>query len=107
MSFTGNEGGYITLAQGQTWTGNHRTANPTMVKAHFYGKTKLNEMLAQSGCVGLRMYRAIDDAGCLELVIVGVTANGTDMTSGLLLDRSIPCPSACDPSSSLNGGGGQ
>src|SRR5438552_9036588 len=96
MSFTGEEGTYITLTQGSTWTANHRTANPNMVKAHFYGKTKLSALLNQTGCVGLRMYRAIDDTGILELVIVGVTSAGADMTSGLLLDRSVPCPSMCD-----------
>lgn len=107
MSFTGDEGSYITLTDGSAWTGNYRTANPSAVKAHFYGKNKLNEMLAQTGCVGLRMYRAIDANGVLELVIVGVNSSGADLTSGLILDRSVPCPSNCDASSALNGGGGQ
>ena len=71
----------------------------------FYGKTKLNEILAQSGCVGIRAYRAIDDHGVLEFVLVGVTSAGADMTSGLRLDSSVPCPSMCDGGSSLNGGG--
>jgi hypothetical protein len=107
MSFTGEEGAYITLTQGNAWTANHRTANPNMVKAHFYGKTKLSAILNQSGCVGIRMYRAIDDAGVLELVLVGVNSSGGDLTSGYLLDRSTPCPTYCDSGSSLNGGGGQ
>src|ERR1035437_3617944 len=78
MSFTGNEGTYVTLNQGGTWTGNYRTANPNAIKAHFYGKTKLAEMLNQTGCVGLRMYRAIDENGAAQLVIVGVTSAGAD-----------------------------
>jgi len=107
MSFNGNEGTYITLGQGSTWTGSHRSANPTAVKAHFFGKNKLTEMLNQSGCVGLRFYRAIDDTGALQLVVVGVTSAGADMTSGLILDKSALCPPYCDAGSSLNGGGGE
>ncbi len=107
MSFNGNEGTYITLTQGSTWTASHRTANPTAIKGHFFGKTKLQEMLNQTNCVGLRFYRAIDDAAALQLVVVGVLADGTDMTTGLILDRSFLCPPYCDAGSSLNGGSGQ
>lgn len=107
MTFNGNEGAYISLTQGTTWTGTYRSANPTAVKAHFYGKNKLVEMLNQTGCVGLRMYRAIDDTGAAQLVLVGVTASGADITSGLILDRSLLCPPYCDGGSSLNGGSGQ
>jgi hypothetical protein len=107
MAFNGNEGTYITLAQGNTWTGSYRSANPNGIKAHFYGKTKLTEMLNQTGCVGLRFYRAIDDTGAEQLVVVGVNSSSTDMTSGLILDRSLLCPPYCDSGSSLNGGSGQ
>ncbi|MGZ3861750.1 MAG: hypothetical protein ACXVPN_00300 [Bacteroidia bacterium] len=107
MSFNGTEGSFITLTQAATWTANHRTANPNMVKAHFYGKEKLLAILNQSGCVGIRAYRAIDDTGVLELVLVGVTSACADMTAGYILDRSLPCPTYCDGGSSLNGGTGQ
>ncbi len=103
MAFTGNEGAYITIAQGNAWTTSYRNANPTAVKAHFYGKTKLNEVLNQTGCVGIRMYRAIDDTGALQLVLVGVNANEQDLTAGLILERSLLCPPYCDGFSSLNG----
>ncbi|HXB39889.1 MAG TPA: hypothetical protein VNZ49_05055 [Bacteroidia bacterium] len=106
MSFTGNEGTYITLSQGVTWTTSYRSANPNAVKAHFYGKTKLQEMLNQTGCVGLRMYRAIDDTGALQLVVIGVDASGCDLTSGLIMDKSFLCPPYCDAGSTLNGGSG-
>ena len=103
MSFSGDEGSYITLAQGNTWTANYRNANSGAVKAHFYGKTKLNQILGQSGCVGIRMYHAIDDNGVTELVLVGVNSSGSDLTSGYILDRSVPCPSYCDGLSTLGG----
>jgi hypothetical protein len=106
MAFNGNEGTYITLAQGTTFTASYRNANPSATKAHFYGKTKLQELLNQSGCVGIRMYRAIDDTGATQLVLVGVSSNEADMTSGLILDRSVLCPPYCDVASALNGGSG-
>ncbi|MGZ3919738.1 MAG: hypothetical protein ACXVOH_06930 [Bacteroidia bacterium] len=107
MSFNGTEGSFITLTQGATWTANHRNANPNMVKAHYYGKNKILTIFDQPGCVGIRAYRAIDDNGLLELVLVGVTSAGADITSGYILDRSLPCPTYCDGGSSLysNGGG--
>lgn len=103
MSFTGDEGAYITLTQGNTFTASYRTANPSTVKAHFFGKNKLNEVIAQTGCVGIRMYKALDERGNSQLVLVGVDANGSDITTGLILDRAMPCPSFCDTLSSLNG----
>lgn len=106
MSFTGNEGTYITLAQGVTWTTSYRSANPNAIKAHFFGKSKLTEMLNQTNCVGLRFYRAIDDTGVAKLVVVGVLADQTDMTSGLIMDKSFLCPPYCDAGSALNGGTG-
>lgn len=102
IRFTGNEGGYITIARGKKWTGNYRRANPGAVKAHFFGKTKLGGLLNQAGCVGIRMYHAIQAARARQLVLVGVNSKGLDLTSGLILDTSVPCPSYCDTKSSLN-----
>lgn len=103
MSFSGNEGGSITLAQGSQWTANYRSANPNATKAHFFGKTKLNEVLNQSGCVGIRMYYAIDGNGAKQLVLVGVNSSEQDLTSGIILDLAVPCPSYCDSFSALMG----
>ena len=102
MSFNGNEGTYITLTQGNAWTASYRAANPNAVKAHFFGKVKLQEVINQTNCVGIRMYRAIDDTGALQLVLVGVTAAGVDLTGGLILEKSVLCPPYCDATSSLN-----
>lgn len=102
MSFNGNESEVITLVQGRTWTQNFRNAYPTEVKAHFFGKNKLMQILNQSGCVGIRIYNAIDDQGKKVLVLTGVNDQEKDLYNGVLLERSLPCPSLCDPSSPLN-----
>lgn len=100
MSFTGNEGDFITVTQGSQWTANFRnSANFDGVKAQFYGKSKLNTVLRQTGCVGIRIYRAIDDTGAPVLVLVGVDVNENDMHTGYILEKGNACPPYC-------GGGG-
>lgn len=101
MAFDGSEGGSITLEQGAAMTKNYRKANPDAIKAHFFGKDILNDILNQSGCTGIRMYYGIDDAGAKQLVLVGVDANENDMTE-LVADLSFICPNVCDSNSALN-----
>ncbi|MEO5641909.1 MAG: hypothetical protein ABIQ40_00550 [Bacteroidia bacterium] len=98
--FTGNEGEAITLSEASEWTANYRAADPTGIKAFFYGKAILNSILAQEYCVGIRIYYAIDDDGGKQLVLVGVDASGNDQTSGIVADRGAPCPSYCDTGNS-------
>ncbi len=100
MSFNGNEGANITLVEGAAWTAAYR-ASPAFngIKAIFYGKSKINSILKQAGCVGIRVYNAIDAAGVPVMVLVGTDANENDITAGLILERGVPCPPNC------NGGG--
>jgi hypothetical protein len=46
-------------------------------------------------------YSAANAAGALTLVIVGVDANGNDMTAGKIMNRLIKCPNDCPPNSPL------
>ena len=102
MSFNGNESEVITLQEGIDWTTNYRNANPNETKAHFFGKEKLQDILDQADCVGIRMYYAIDDNGAKQLVLVGASADEEDLYNGVLLDRAKPCPNYCSNSSPLN-----
>lgn len=95
MSFNGNEGQFISLEDAVEWTTNYRNANPGKVKGHFYGKNKLMEMLNQSDAMGIRIYRAIDDAGAEVLVLVAADAEEGDLDNGLILERGEPCPPIC------------
>ncbi len=98
--FTGNEGEAISLALGSTMTAAYRAANPGAIKAHFFGSTILNDILAQADCVGIRMYYGLDEDGIKQLVLVGVNEDGDDQTAGIIADRSEPCPSVCDTGNS-------
>ncbi len=102
MSFTGNENHAITLATAATWTRNYRTANPRATKGHFFGKTAIQNILNQSGCVGIRIYYALDDAGAQQLVISGASSNENDLCDGLLADRGVACPPNCGVNNPLN-----
>jgi hypothetical protein len=60
------------------------------------------ELLAQPGCVGLRYYKARNRAGDDSMVLVGVDADGNDMTAGVLLNGPFPCPPYCPDDNDLN-----
>ncbi len=102
MEFTGNESEQITKTEAITWTTNYRVANPNTIKAHAFGKNKIQGLLDQTNCVGFRAYHAIDNTGAKQLVLVGINADGEDLHDGIILDKSAPCPNNCDDYSPLN-----
>ncbi len=101
MAFNGKEGEQITLAEGAAMTANYRNSPQAYgARAQYIGKAIIGSILQQTGCVGLRMYYAQDEDGAKQLVIVGVNAEGNDMTSGIIADRTLGCPTYCDNSGS-------
>ena len=102
MSFTGTEGSELDIEIAASWTANHRTANPNDVKAHFFGRDIMESILAQSGCVGIRFYHALNDSGEQTLIMVGADSNGDDLVDGVIGEFSKPCPSYCSSTNSLN-----
>jgi hypothetical protein len=61
----------------------------------------IDRVLAQPGCVGVRIYPARHDDGSDTWVVVGVDGSGSDMTSGALLQIPITCPPDCDEKSAF------
>lgn len=92
----------ITLSKGASFTAAYRAAHPTWIKGHLFGKDILNDILGQSGCMGIRMYYGLE-GGVQQLVLVGVDASGNDMTTGIIGDKSDACPNVCGTANSLNG----
>lgn len=101
--FTGKEGEEFPLATAAEWTANYRAANPGDIQAHFFGMDILNKILAQPGCVGLRMYYALDENGVKQMIVVGVNADETDQYTKTIAERGFPCPPYCSGGSPLNG----
>jgi hypothetical protein len=94
--FTGNENHRITLQEAMDLTKAFQvSASSDAVIAHYFGKKALEEALTQPGCTGLRMYYAKHKDGSPTLVIVGVDHDGNDMTGGITLQLTIPCPPDC------------
>lgn len=61
----------------------------------------LDSILAQKGCVALRMYYAQKDDASFTLVCVGVNAAGDDMADGIIAEDLWPCPPYCDATKTL------
>jgi hypothetical protein len=94
--YTGNENHDIPLQDAVGLTQAYRLAGSSeSVLAHYFGKTAIEKALAQPGCVGVRMFYGKHKDGSSTLVIIGVDRSGNDMTSGIALQKAVPCPPAC------------
>ncbi len=72
----------------------YREANPGSRYAVACTRVPLDRILAQPGCVGTRMYFALNPDLTPTLVIVGVDMNGNDI-EGIIAEEFIPCPPFC------------
>lgn len=103
MAFTGKEEHQITLEEAKKLIQNYKNKQTgEEIKAHYFGKEALLKLLDQVGCVGIRIYYAAKDDETPELLIVGVNEEGSDLSNGVILERSWPCPPYCDGKSELN-----
>jgi hypothetical protein len=100
--FTGQEEHDLTLADAKKLTKAFRDkAGAGAILGHFFSKKALQKVLDQEDCVGIRHYYGEDKDGDPVLVLVGVTADGSDMTGGVILEIGFPCPPKCLGSSPL------
>ncbi len=96
--YTGHEDHFISLQEGIELTKAYRASvPPNSPLAHYFGKDALLKALNQPGCVGLRFYYGKHEDGSPALVVVGVDNTGSDMTKGIVLQRTILCPPDCHP----------
>lgn len=108
-SFSPTTGSFISLTQAQDMVADWMTLQSNMSlsvneanpKAHAFGADRVQEILDQTGCVGIRIYNGYYDSK-RRLVIVGVDEDGNDMTSGRILEFANPCPPNCAPSNAIN-----
>ena len=102
MSFTGNEVHTISLPAAAELTANYRSNHTLGVKGFYFGKTAISAILAQTDCVGIRIYFGEDEEENPQLVICGVKANEDDLEEGLLAEFGISCPPNCGSTNDLN-----
>ena len=60
-----------------------------------FAREGYERILRQDGCAGIRSYPAINDAGAMTYVLVGVDAKGNDMIDGELTEDGSVCPPIC------------
>jgi hypothetical protein len=65
------------------------------VFAQLFGREALEELLAQPGCAGVRIYYGLKDGGEPAVVRVGVDPADRDLTNGAILEEAYPCPPFC------------
>jgi len=104
--FTGKEGSFLPESRLKKFIQRHQDHHE--IRAHFFGKNILTDILNQPGCMGIRFYYGIDDQGKKALVLVGTDKKGVNIWSGktskgkltaavrpLGGDISYPCPPYC------------
>jgi hypothetical protein len=107
MAFDGSEGRAIDLTTASEWTETYRESGSTLTLAHFFGKNIINSILAQTGCVGIRIYYGIDGNGKQALIMVGADSSendilGTPSAPAIIANFAMPCPTYCSSSNPLN-----
>ena len=102
MQFTGDEAEQIPLDLAARWTRNFREKHPGETKAHFFGRNLVQKILDQEGCMGIRLFYALDDDSQKQLVMVGADADANNQEEGVIVDRGFPCPDQCGTTDALN-----
>lgn len=105
--FTGEESNKITLEEGAELTANFRNTLMNSfggIKGGYMGKSDMMDLLNQTEAVGFRYYYGLKEGNPIvpQLVIVGVDADGNDLTDGIILDKSYTCPAVCSVDNPLN-----
>lgn len=103
MTLDSNTGSTITLDEAKNYTHTFQENNREAIKSFFVGSKKLQQILSQDGCIGVRIYNGNDTQNNHQsnLVLVGVDENGEDLSEGVIIEKLSPCPSSCPESSPL------
>jgi hypothetical protein len=100
---------FITVAAAAAMTVRFRVKNPGGVRAWLFDREAFDKLLAQPGCAGIRIYRALKEDGSEQVVVVGTDANANDLLprtvseAGLVAEIAWPCPPMCGGTSVLGG----
>ncbi|HEU4762849.1 MAG TPA: hypothetical protein VFS74_11060 [Gemmatimonadales bacterium] len=102
--FTGDEARAITLEEARglvrRWR-EGRSALPGDPSCEFFGRDIIDKILAQEGCVGLRIYHGRNAKGQHALVLLGSDADGNNLAD-VIAEEGWPCPPVCPVSGGLD-----
>lgn len=102
MNITNEGGEIISLSEAINFTHTYQDRNLSSPKAFYVDKNKLNIILNQDNCAGIRIYNGYDITENIEnRVIVGVDHQNQDLTEGIIIERLNVCPNYCPEDSKL------
>ena len=97
--FNGKEGSLIPLRTAETLVDDYRALYPSKIKGAFFGKKIINELLAQEGAMGIRIYLGDEDEN-FKYVVVAADGSENDILDKIA-DMAVPCPSRCSNTGGL------
>ena len=105
MAFTGNENHDIDFDDAAVLTKRYRDSiSSGDCIGGYFGKSAMNTLLEQDGCIGFRYYYGLDASNSPVLVLVGVDSEGNDIIGErkVCLDHPTTCPNFCSEANLLN-----
>jgi hypothetical protein len=105
MPYTGQEDHSISLSDAIALTTNYRNSvsGSSAFLGAYFGKSAVQAILNQQGCVGIRVYNSKTASGVFNYVLVGVNSSGEDLEDDNLAEHGIGCPPFCPSGSKLAG----
>lgn len=106
-TFTGSEGGPISLDQMNQWMSNYQNQQQsnfpgkTIIKGHFLGSEKIKQLLDEKDAVGIRIYYGVNQNGTDTIMVVAARADMSDILPDpdgggpIILDDTLVCPPYC------------
>ena len=76
----------IGLDLGTQMVKSYQEANPTDVKSYTIGREIIDRILAQPGCVGIKLFNAINENGEKTLVYLGIDTDGKPIVEYSLIN---------------------
>lgn len=92
---------HISLADAAALTKRYQSAKISAEKSGAFHGDQVLKLLAQKGCVALRIHYGLNADGSPALVLTGMDAKDSDLT-GEILDLHYPCPPFCGDGNVLN-----
>lgn len=103
MALDENTGKQISLTEAQGYVSEFQRKYPDEAKAFFVGTNKVNSILVQEDCIGIRIYNGYDiKEERMNQVLIGVDTHENDMKDGVILDDLAVCPPYCPINSLLD-----
>ena len=95
VMFTGKENHDISLEDAEKMILEYAEKYKEGPFAWTFGRDAVEEILAQEGCVALRIFGGLYEGDEFHPILIGVTSDGRSMSGGAVRDFPLPCPPYC------------